>query len=133
MSLISNIHSQGTAIDSVISANAITIAQRMGLGQISVATPNVTYPSRDQLLNGINQQLPDPKYYNVAGMSDISVYTSGDPNYPNANNVPLQMNSVIGGGSGTLKTSYGGPQGQQTYPVHYNGNLSKTFKMDITQ
>ena len=49
MSLISNIHSQGTAIDSAISANAITIAQRMGLGQISVTTPNVAYLNRSFL------------------------------------------------------------------------------------
>ena len=67
---------------------------------------------------------PDTGTYNVAGMSDAEVYTSGDANYPNTENVPLQMNSVIGGGSGTLKTSYAGPAGQQTYPVHYNGNLS---------
>ena len=122
MSLISNIHSQGTAIDSAISANAITISQRMGLGQISVTTPNVTYPNRHYLYTTAGT---DNRSYNVAGMSDAEVYTTGDPNYPNTENVPLQMNSVIGGGSGTLKTSYGGPSGKQTYPVHYNGSLSR--------
>ena len=56
-----------------------------------------------------------------------SLYIGRSPITRMPNNVPLQMNSVIGGGSGTLKTSYAGyRQGSQTYPVHYNGNLSKT-------